>query len=134
MMHHEFEELAGYEVSYETYNKIIEPMYMAANLPKADFIKLLNKKALALPTRQQCWNEIRSLAAHLKETYLHYTDYETRDKLETAMKEYAKRFGWNGQYIDYAEHWTCYYPEKVTFWSYGERTSLVVYLDQKKAP
>ena len=29
MMKHEFEALAGYEVSFEDYNNVIEPMYMA---------------------------------------------------------------------------------------------------------
>ena len=29
MMKHEFEALAGYEVSFEDYNRVIEPMYMA---------------------------------------------------------------------------------------------------------
>ena len=46
MMHHEFETIAGYEVSYETYTNIIEPMYMATNLTKQEFVKLLNRKAL----------------------------------------------------------------------------------------
>lgn len=46
MMKHEFEELAGYEVTNETYDNIIEPMYMATNLSKGEFIKTLNRKAL----------------------------------------------------------------------------------------
>ena len=44
MMHKEFEELAGYEVSFEDYNNIIEPMYMATNLSKQEFVKCLNLK------------------------------------------------------------------------------------------
>ena len=31
MMHKEFEEIAGIEVTAEDYNNIIEPMYMATN-------------------------------------------------------------------------------------------------------
>lgn len=46
MMKHEFEALAGYQVTTETYDNIIEPMYMATNLSKQDFIKVLNRKAL----------------------------------------------------------------------------------------
>lgn len=46
MMKHEFEALAGYEVTTETYDNIIEPMYMATNLTKREFIKTLNRKAL----------------------------------------------------------------------------------------
>ena len=52
MMWKEFETLAKIEVTYETYSKIIEPMYIAADLPKQDFIKLLNLKALAAPKEQ----------------------------------------------------------------------------------
>lgn len=46
MMWSEFEELAGYEVDYNTYTNIIEPMYNAVELSKQDFIKILNRKAL----------------------------------------------------------------------------------------
>ena len=44
MMHKEFEAIAGYEVSYEDFINIIEPMYMATNLSKQEFVKTLNKK------------------------------------------------------------------------------------------
>lgn len=44
MMYQEFEEIAGYEVSYEDYNNIIEPMYNATNLSKQEFVKTLNLK------------------------------------------------------------------------------------------
>lgn len=44
MMKHEFETLAGYEVSREDYDNIIEPMYMATNLSKQDFVKTISKK------------------------------------------------------------------------------------------
>ena len=48
MMRHEFEEIAGYKVSAEDYNNIIEPMYYAANLSKHEFVKTLNKKRFEL--------------------------------------------------------------------------------------
>lgn len=38
MMKSEFEKLAGYEVSNSDYIEIIEPMYMATNLSKEEFI------------------------------------------------------------------------------------------------
>lgn len=44
MMWHEFEKLAGYEVSQEDYENVIEPMYLATKLNKQDFIKTLNRK------------------------------------------------------------------------------------------
>lgn len=44
MMHKEFEAIAGIEVTYEDYTNIIEPMYMALNLSKQEFVKTLNLK------------------------------------------------------------------------------------------
>lgn len=43
MMWKEFEEIAGYEVSYEDYSKVIEPMYMAMpdSISKSEFVKML---------------------------------------------------------------------------------------------
>ncbi len=57
MMKYEFEELAGYEVSEEDYNKIIEPMYMAIELSKAEFVKVIDKKRFALKTREEIVRE-----------------------------------------------------------------------------
>lgn len=47
MLKEEFEKISGIEVSDYNYKNIVEPMYMAVNLDKKDFIKLLNLKALA---------------------------------------------------------------------------------------
>lgn len=49
MMKQEFERLAKIEVTEETYTRVIEPMYLATDLSKTDFIKLLNLKALQAP-------------------------------------------------------------------------------------
>ena len=48
MMKHEFEAIAGYEVSTEDYEKIIEPMYMATNLSKKEFVQTISKKRFAV--------------------------------------------------------------------------------------
>ena len=53
MMWKEFEELAGYEVSFETYNNVIEPMYMATNMSKQEFVKVLNRKALEVVKKHE---------------------------------------------------------------------------------
>ena len=53
MMKHEFEAIAGYEVSTEDYNNIIEPMYMATNLSKAEFVKTISKKRFAVTKKEQ---------------------------------------------------------------------------------
>lgn len=47
MMKHEFEEIAKIEVTSEDYDNIIEPMYMATNMSKAEFVKTLNLKFFA---------------------------------------------------------------------------------------
>ena len=46
MMKHEFEAIAGYEVSWEDYNNIIEPMYLAIpeSISKQEFVKMVNRK------------------------------------------------------------------------------------------
>lgn len=46
----EFEKLAGYEVSNSDYVEVIEPMYMATNLSKEEFIEVIDKKRFALKT------------------------------------------------------------------------------------
>ena len=47
MMWEEFERIAGYEVTQEDYTQKIEPMYMATDMSKQDFVKTLNKKTFA---------------------------------------------------------------------------------------
>lgn len=76
-MHAEFERLAGYKVDLETYNCVIEPMYMATNLTKEDFIKCLNRKAFEveepIDPRVNEWKEQRAQKRALlkeKEAYL----------------------------------------------------------------
>ena len=58
MMQQEFEKLAGYEVSTSDYHDIIEPMYMAVNLSKQEFVKVVDKKRFALKTKSQIISEI----------------------------------------------------------------------------
>lgn len=53
MMKHEFEEIAGYEVTTEDYEKIIEPMYMATNLTKQEFVKTISKKRFAIVKKEE---------------------------------------------------------------------------------
>ena len=92
MMWKEFEEIAGYEVSYDDYNNIIEPMYMATNLSKADFVKCIDKKRFALPTKREMIREMRKEAKHLQEICGHWSDYECENRLEDLAHKYLKRF------------------------------------------
>ena len=93
MMKHEFEALAGYEVSVSDYDNIIEPMYMATNLNKAEFVKVISKERFALKNREELIQEMKKIAEHLKQTCDHFTDYEAKEKLEALAEEYKERFG-----------------------------------------
>lgn len=92
MMWKEFEEIAGYEVSYKTYTEIIEPMYNAVNLDKRAFIKLLDKKALALPTKAEMKKSMRKVANKVFQNCGIKSFIEEFDEIEKTAQEYAKRF------------------------------------------
>lgn len=93
MMWQEFEQIAGYEVTYSDYHEIIEPMYMATNLSKQDFVKCLDSKRFSLKYRkQQMVKEMKQIARHLAETCEHYTDYDAIHRLENLSKDYANLF------------------------------------------
>lgn len=94
MMKHEFEQLAGYEVSWTDYNTIIEPMYMACpdSITKADFVSMIDKKRFALKTEKQLLREMKKLAGELAETCEHFTDFEKENRIEALCREYASRF------------------------------------------
>lgn len=92
MMHHEFEQLAGYEVSYETYVNVIEPMYNATNLTKQEFVKCLNKKAFALPTKAEMKKEMRKIANKVFQNCGIKSFIEEFDETQRIADSYAKRF------------------------------------------
>lgn len=98
MLKREFEKIAGYEVSNEDYTNIIEPMYMATDLIKDEFVKVIDKKRFALKTKRQMQNEMKKIAKHLFEICGRYEDIDAWNKLEKLGHEYAKRFynyDWN---------------------------------------
>lgn len=119
MMKQEFEALAGYEVSAEDYNNIIEPMYMATNLNKAEFVKTINKKRFALKPLKSIVKEMKELAKSLEETCTHYTDYETKDKLYALAEEYiGRKYNLAGTQIASfviidETKFSCYYPKTI---------------------
>lgn len=126
MMYDEFEKLAGYEVSYEDYTNIIEPMYMALpNISKQEFVKMLDKKAFALPTKNEMKKQMRKIAHHLFEICGHSVDHEAERELDALAKKYAKRFfglNWSNDikaYVyfnkgyEYAGQRGCSYPEEL---------------------
>lgn len=122
MMHHEFEQIAGYEVSFEDYDKYIEPMYMAlpGTISKQEFVKMIDKKRFALKPIKKIVKEMKEIATHLKDTCTHYTDYEAKEKLEALIKEYMERKSYPdgfGYFINENERWTCYYPSEIEIYS-----------------
>ena len=118
MMQQEFEQLAGYEVSYEDYVDIIEPMYLAVDLPKSEFVQCINKKRFALPTLKSIIRNMQQCAESLYESCTHYTDWDEKEKLNGFIEEYIqRRFGRLSNTITYGinekQRQTCYYPVSV---------------------
>lgn len=93
MMWEEFERIAGYEVSYEDYSTIIEPMYNATNLNKAEFVKMLNRKAFDLKVKkQEMIKAMKAIAKERKANAEHFTNYEAENKLHELAQKYAESF------------------------------------------
>lgn len=93
MMQSEFETLYGHEVSHDDYWDIIQPMYMATTLTKEDFVKCLDRKRFALPTRAELLKRMRTEVKHLHDVCGHYTDYESHERLQLLLDEFDNRFG-----------------------------------------
>jgi uncharacterized protein YlxW (UPF0749 family) len=75
MMKYEFEAIAGYEVSLEDYENVIEPMYMATELSKVDFVKCIDRKRFEVKKQkspelvrmeQEIKEEIKTLKEEIK--------------------------------------------------------------------
>jgi hypothetical protein len=130
MMKAEFEKLAGYEVSNEDYNKIIEPMYMATDLSKEEFVKVIDKKRFALKTKEQYIAEMKKIAKHLYDTCSQYYDSESREKLKALADEYTARFYneiANNMFNSVEKTYTgCYYPETVEIYGIKEYNTIEI--------
>ena len=97
MMHKEFEQIAGYEVSYEDYTNIIEPMYMAVNLSKQEFVKLLDRKQFDLNYKKQQYKKqllsgMKSIAEEMYKLCSITETYEQYEALREKALEYIKAF------------------------------------------
>lgn len=100
MMKHEFEKLAGYEVTDEMYDKIIEPMYMSLEVSKQEFVKMLNKKYFALPTQNECLNKLKTVARKIYEACGHRTTHDEEAELQELANEFAARFYNSSAYLN----------------------------------
>jgi len=124
MMKHEFEQIAGYEVTWEDYTNIIEPMYLAIpeSISKQEFVKMIDKKRFALKPISKIEKEMKKIAKHLEETCTRYTDYEAKDKLNELAQEITDRIGAKGFFINEMMIWACYYPVSVDIYGYDYET------------
>lgn len=90
-MKHEFEKLAGYEVTTRDYLDIIEPMYMATNLDKSDFVKCLDRNRFDKKVVLE--NHIKSAkkyAEALKRCCGHFIDTYSEEHLKGELEMYAQ--------------------------------------------
>lgn len=125
MMWKEFEELAGYEVTYEDYHNVIEPMYLAVpeNVTKQEFVKMIDRKRFDYKAKEKAEKKamvkaMQEIAAERAQNCEHFCDYEAEEKLMGIARNYMDRFfpknlGYHGD-IE-REHWAniatgCTYP------------------------
>ena len=128
MMHHEFEQLAGYEVTFEDYANIIEPMYMATNLTKQEFIKCLDYKRFSIQykksqLKKNLIKQMKELAEIMKSYCGHRDTYNEYIELRTLAQQYIKEFGEYGTYTEwdrgyeYKDRTGCSYIKAIVFYS-----------------
>ena len=102
MNHQEFMQIAGYEVSYETYKNIIEPMYMTTDIiDKKEFCKSFSKKLFAIKPTDKLVKELRDMAKDLQ--YAAKYGLYVGDKMTDFKKlcsDYQKR-QYNNDYYEF---------------------------------
>ena len=114
MMKYEFEQLAGYEVTDEVYDKVIEPMYMSVDCDKLEFVKMLDKKYFALPTEAELMKQLKSKAQEIFELCGHTVTHEQEDELHKVAIEYCRRFYNSIPILEYGERLGCSYVKSFT--------------------
>ncbi len=94
MMKQEFEQIAGYEVSAEDYRNILEPMYMALpdSFTKADFVKMVDRKRFALPTKAAIVKDMKRRAQFLFDNCGLRGWNDEKRELDRIARGYARRF------------------------------------------
>lgn len=140
MMKHEFEELAGYEVSDKDYNTIIEPMYMAVEMNKQDFVKVIDKKRFALPTKNELVRDMKKSVDKMLDKLGVSSIWDEEHELEDIRTVYANRFGYEHFYFQRGYAYPelcggCTFPYAVVFYndrnSYESRVVLDKVYDKK---
>ena len=129
MMKGEFEELAGYEVTFEDYSNIIEPMYMAVNLSKQEFVKVIDRKRFDFRAKEKAEKKamikaMKEIAEERAQNCEHFSDYEAEEKLMQIARNFMEKFfpknlGYHGD-IE-RKHWGdnvhgCTYPAELVIY------------------
>lgn len=88
MLKKEFEKLAGYQVGYEDYCDIIEPMFESVDIPKEDFAKIINRDCFdkARIFLNELINKAKAIAEYIKA-------YSKTTNKEIELEEIAKQIG-----------------------------------------
>lgn len=129
MMWKEFENIAGYEVSYEDYTKVIEPMYMATDLSKQDFVKCLDRKRFDFRAKEKAEKKemlkaMKEIAEERAQNCEYFCNYEAEEKLIEIARNFMKKFypenlGYHGDVE--RKHWAnlstgCTYPAELVIY------------------
>ena len=132
MMKHEFEKLAGYQVSWEDYNNILEPMYSALpdNITKEQFVEMIDRKRFSVTDKKRKMvREMRKIATYIFEHCGQASFCEEEQQLHSMIQEYEEQFlqidprdSGAGYYVDrkhayrgYLQDRGCSFPYKVGF-------------------
>ena len=129
MMWEEFERIAGYEVSYEDYTNVIEPMYNATNLSKSEFVKVIDRKRFDIRAKEKAEKKamvkaMKEIAEERAQNCEFFCNYEAEDKLMEIARNYMDKFfpknlGYHGD-IE-RKHWAnmntgCTYPAELVIY------------------
>jgi hypothetical protein len=119
MMKYEFEAIAGYKVSDADYNNIIEPMYMATEMSKQEFVKCISRKRfeVKVKTERQYINEIKKIAQFLYENCGRRAWHDEKGKIVDITRKMEKQFGYicftiNGYEYEEVQR-GCTYPKEL---------------------
>lgn len=105
MMYTEFLNLAKVtedDITAETYDNIIEPMYMATDMNKYEFVEMLNIKAICdkYTNVNKVCRELVKLIAEMKSLLGHTTMHEQENKFVELAKQFCELRGMEYCYED----------------------------------
>ena len=90
-MKYEFEKLAGYEVTTRDYLDIIEPMYVATDLDKLEFVKCLDRTRFDKQIRLAKFiKSAKKYAESLKKCCGKWVDVYSEEHLKGELEMYAQ--------------------------------------------